>query len=73
MENELRKLAKSDFGKILIDYLDAEIKEMTDIDKIKTYDELLGKQEAAKILNRLFVFLTKAREKSPEIKKNDYR
>jgi hypothetical protein len=72
IQEEFRNLAKSDFGKVLMNFLDEEIKEMTDIAKIKDYDELLGKQEAVKILRKLFSFLRKAREKNPTIQKTDY-
>ena len=69
---QLNELAKSDLGKVLMDYLAEKIKEMTDITKIKEYDELLGKQEAVKILKELFSFLERAREKQPDTKKTDY-
>ena len=69
---QLKELAVSDLGKVLMDYLAEKIKEMTDITKIKEYDELLGKQEAVKILKELFSFLERAREKQPDTKKTDY-
>ena len=72
-DKELRQLANSDLGKVLVDYLDEKIKDMSDVSKIKTYDELLGKQEAIKILKDLFSFLEKAREPQPVIEKTDYK
>lgn len=71
-KQQLDQLAKSDHGKILMDFLEIKIKEMTDISKIKTYEEMLGKQEAVKILKELFSFLEKGRENKPEAKKTDY-
>ena len=71
-KEQLDQLAKSDFGKILLEYLNQKILEMSNIVKITTYDELLGKQEAVKILKELFSFLEKARENKPETKKTDY-
>lgn len=68
----LKQLAQSDHGKILMNFLDEKIKEMTDITKIKTYEEMMGKQEAVKILKELFSFLEKGREKKPEIQKTNY-
>ena len=72
IQDEFKNLAKSDFGKVLMNFLDEEIKEMTDITKIKDYDELLGKQEAVKILRKLFSFLKKTRDEKPIIKRTDY-
>ena len=71
-EEELRNIAKSDLGEVLMKYLDEKIKEMADISKIKEYPELLGKQEAVKILKELFSFLERAREKQPDIKRTNY-
>ena len=72
-ENELKQLANSDAGKVLIDWLEDQIRQMSDIDKIKEYTELLGKQEAVKILKDLFSFLERAREKEPKIQRTDYK
>ena len=69
---QLKQLANSDLGKTLMDYLDEKKAEMTDISKIKTYEEMLGKQEAFKILKELFSFLEKARENKPETKRTNY-
>lgn len=71
-KSQLEQLAKSDFGKVLIDYLDEKIKEMTDITKIETQKELTGKKNAVKILRELFSFLKKERENKPEPKKTNY-
>ncbi len=72
-DKELRQLANSDIGITLAKYLDERVKDMSDLSKIKTYDELLGKQEAVKILKELFSFLEKAREEQPIITKTDYK
>ena len=69
---ELKKLAISDFGKFLLGFLDDQIKQMTDISQIKTYEELMGKQEAVKILKELFGFLEKARERQPDFQRTNY-
>ena len=68
----LKLLAQSDNGKVLMDFLDDQIKQMTDISDIKTYEELLGKQEAVKILRDLFSFLVKARANEPTPVKTNY-
>ena len=71
--NELKLLANSDSGKVLIEFLDDQIKQMTDITKMKTWEEVLGKQEAVKILKELFSFLERAREKQPNTQRTDYK
>jgi len=73
-EEELRKLAESDFGKTLVKWLDEKIKEMTDIDKINTQNtkDLIGKKYAKSILKELFSFLERAQKNEPETKKTDY-
>ena len=71
-QDQLKQLAQSDFGKMLIDYLDEKIKDLGNITKIRTFEELVGRQEAVKVLKELFNFLEKGREIKPEVKKNDY-
>jgi len=70
---QLKLLANSDNGKILLEFLDDQIKQMTDITRIKTYEELMGKQEAVKILKELFSFLEKSRVKPDQPIKTDYK
>jgi len=72
-EEKLKQLAESDFGLVLIEFLDDQIEQMGDISKIKTFEELVGKQEAVKILKELFGFLEKVREKRPTIQRTDYK
>ena len=69
---DLEPLAKSDFGKLLIQWLGEKIIELSDLDKIGSFEEMVGKKEARKILKELFNFLDKARENKPETKKNEY-
>ena len=71
--DQLKQLAQSDSGVVLIEWLDTQIKEMSDITKIKEYDELLGKQEAVKILKELFSFLNKSRVKPDKLTRTDYK
>jgi len=73
----LEQLAKSDFGKGLIDYLDEEISGMENIMDIKGTTEEKGRitearQEAVKILKKLFSFLYTVRENKPKIKRTNY-
>jgi hypothetical protein len=68
----LKLLAQSEHGRTLMAFLEDQIGQMSDIVKIKTYEELVGKQEATKILKELFSFLERACEKEPNLKKTDY-
>ena len=72
-EEKLKLLANSDHALTLMVWLDEQTKQLSDITKIKDYDELLGKQEAVKILKELFGFLERARQKQPDIQKTDYK
>lgn len=69
---DLEPLAKSDFGKLLIEYLRQKISEMGELEKIKSFEEMVGKREAIKILKELFSFLEKGRENKPETKRTNY-
>lgn len=69
---DLEALAKSDFGKLLIQYLKEKQEELSDLDKIKSFEEMVGKKEAIKILHELFSFLEKGRENKPNYNKTDY-
>jgi len=68
---DLKDLANSEYGLILMAYLNERILEMADISKL-TPENVVGKREAVNIIKELFAFLEKAREKQPEIKKTDY-
>ncbi len=72
-EQALKQLAVSDSGKILVEFLEDQIEDISNISKIKSYDELLGRQEAVKLLKELFSFLKKSREKTPIINRTDYK
>jgi hypothetical protein len=67
----LNDLANSEYGLILMAYLNEKVLEMADISKL-TPENVVGKQEAVKIIKELFMFLEKARQKQPEIKKTNY-
>lgn len=69
---DLEPLAKSDFGKLLMEYLKQSISEMSELDKIKSFEEMVGKQEAIKVLKELFSFLESGREQKIEKTKTNY-
>jgi len=71
-QEELKQLATSDLGRVLVEWLDDQIVQMADITKIKTFEEMVGKQEAVKILKELFGFLEKARERQPDFQRTNY-
>ena len=69
---ELMQIAKSDNGMVLINWLNDQIKELSDITKM-TEEEFGGKKEAVKILKELFNFLERARDNQPQTKRTDYK
>ena len=62
MEENVRKLVQEDlkntsYGKALEIYLKEEIERMVDITTAEKWEEVLGRQEAVKILKKVFRFL----------------
>ena len=68
----LEDLAKSGYGEALLEYIQENISEMKDISTVKTFEEMVGRQEAVKMLKSIFRFLDKKREKKGEKTKNQY-
>ena len=50
-------LPNSHFGKALEEYLAEEIERMVDVTTAKDWNEVLGRQEAVKIIKKIFRFL----------------
>ena len=69
----IKQLAKSDLGEALVEWLDDQIKQMVDVTQMKNWEEVLGKQEAVKILRELFNFLVRVREDRTDTKRTDYK
>ena len=62
MEERIRKIIQEDlpnshFGTALEEYLKEEIEKMVDITTAVKWEEVLGRQEAVKILKKVFRFL----------------
>ena len=74
-QKDLEALAKSPFGKLLLDYLKQESNNLRNIDGVKTFEELLGRQEAVKILDKMFKFIENAQKPKEETGtvKNEYQ
>ena len=66
---KLEEIKNTPYAELLTDYLEAEIEKMKDIGTIKTLKELQAKQEAEKILKKLFYFLD---FKSKKVKRTQY-
>lgn len=58
----LEELSRSQIGVALLEFINEKIFEMKDISKIKDFNEMLGKQEAIKTLEKIFSFLNRFRE-----------
>lgn len=56
-EDTLKQMSKTIYGQALISYLDQARKELDSVSKTRTFDELLGKQYAIKVIDDLFVFM----------------
>ena len=67
----LKQLAKKNYGKVLQKYLQEELKKMCDIENL-TQENLEARKEAVKIVRKLFWFLEKFGQDSPETRKNPY-
>ena len=66
---KLEEIKNTPYAELLTDYLEKEIEKMKDIGTIKTLKELQAKQEAEKILEKLFYFLD---FKSKKVKRTLY-
>jgi len=66
---KLEEIKNTPYAELLTDYLEKEIEKMKDIGVIKTLKELQAKQEAEKILKKLFYFLD---FKSKKVKRTLY-
>ena len=70
-DQKLEELAKSIYGKVLLDYIEEIKNEIDSVEGANTVKEIIGRQEAIKKLDKIFRFLTaKREEKSKE--KNQY-
>jgi hypothetical protein len=50
----LKELWTLNHGKALREYLDEQMKELTDVKNCKSWEDTLGRQHAERILNELF-------------------
>lgn len=57
MTTHLEEIKTTPYAEYLTDWLEVEIEKMKDISTIKTLKELQARQEAEKILKKLFYFL----------------
>ena len=69
MANQLEEIRTTAYAELLTKWLDVEIEKMKDISTIETLVELQARQEAEKILRKLFYFLD---FKSKPINKTKY-
>ena len=58
LKSILKEIGTSDPGKELRKYLDEELEKMKgDIDSVESWDDVLARRKAKKIINNLFYFL----------------
>lgn len=66
----LNQLGKTQFGKALRDFLDEELKEIKDVTRQESWEDVVASQKAVKLIKKLFSFLDE--KKLDEPKKNQY-
>jgi hypothetical protein len=62
----LQELWKLNHGKVLREYLDDKIKELTNVKNCISWEDTLGRQYALRILNELFSFDKEPSEVQPK-------
>lgn len=53
----LQELGKTNYGIALKEYLNESITDMSDLSKLESWDETLGKKYAVEIIKKLFSFM----------------
>ena len=61
------------FGPILKEYLELEIQRNLNIMDCKSFEEMVGRQEAVKMMRKMFSFITSLEGKGKETEKTSYR
>lgn len=68
----LEELGKMPYGKALKEFIDEELKEVSDITKIESWDDALARQKAIHIVRKLFSFMN-SNTSGVDKKKDIYR
>ena len=72
LKPHLKQMAKG-FGPYLRDYIELEIQKNINIMDCKTQKEMLARQDAVKMLRRMFSFVYNLEENKEEVKKTSYK
>ncbi len=67
----LEQMAKTQYGRALMEFLDENYSEIGNIMETKSWEETLGRQFALNVLKDLFYFMEE-KKKGPEQKPNQY-
>ena len=70
---KLEELAKGIYGECLLDYLKEKKIELKSIDEIKSFEELVGRQEAVKMIDKVFYFFSELRDRKEPRPRNQYK
>ena len=72
MKEQLAQMAK-EYGVYLREYIEQEIAKDINIMSCTSLKEMTGKQEAIKMLRKIFNFIYSLEEKKEEVKKTSYK
>lgn len=69
---DLERMAQV-YGTVLKEYLELEIQRNLNIMDCKSFEEMVGRQEAVKMMRKMFSFITSLEGKGKEPDKTSYR
>lgn len=72
LKPHLERMAQS-FGPYLRDYIDLEIQKNVNIMDCKSLKEMMARQEAVKMLKKIFHFVYSLENKGGEVQKTSYK
>ena len=72
LKPDLERMAQA-FGPVFKEYLELEIQRNLNIMDCKSFEEMVGRQEAVKMMRKMFSFITSLESKGEEPDKTSYR
>jgi hypothetical protein len=72
LKYQLTQMAK-EYGVPLREYIDKQITKYINVEDCKTFEEMVGRQEAIKMLRKIFNFIYSVEEKKDDLKRTSYK
>ena len=72
LKPDLERMAQT-FGPVFKEYLELEMQRSLNIMDCKSFEEMVGRQEAVKMMRKMFSFITSLEGKGKETTKTSYR